>query len=452
MRGNFIAVDGNTHYAKLPGWTHENRYTAIKTWAQELKVLSSKVRGTLSWPLVGRAVMLINDNEDYVLSVAHEAAKMADYKVVKVAGEEVFKYFAAGFDHIKEPTLVILKQGIWSASAGAHKNAEEINIFQQNFGKILAEIPEEKSLLFLTYGEDYISLAEVYRSNGGFDRRFFIDDLSNSDRAEMFFAQIPKGICGESLLKNKEKVGQLLECEINSDRRLGLVCVALKRLANRENRQIELMDLLHFALHGTAECVINPPVEALKRNIAVHEAGHALISILDSSGADVPDYAGIVPAQGTLGQVSMSYSYIAGLPSFGGYKHKRHMVRMLLAGRAAEHLVLGIEEVSATSAKADLRNASSIAKELVGRLGISGNFEDESTAGQNLLIRSNDTSVNEKYRIETEARLFLARQYEVVLDLLGKNRNKLMRIADQLLEKRVLTQTDLEKIMVEQEQ
>ena len=44
---------------------------------------------------------------------------------------------------------------------------------------------------------------------------------------------------------------------------------------------------------------------------------------------------------------------------------------------------------------------------------------------------------------------FLARQYEVVMDLLRKNRPKLMKIADQLLDKRVLTQGDLEMIMAE---
>lgn len=439
----------NSYSHVLPGWTDEARYSAIKNWAQELKILSGEDKGSLNWPLVGRAAMIINGNEDHVFLILSHAAQMAGYKVITLGADDVFKFFAAGFEDINEPTLVTMKQGIWSANTGDHKNSDEINCFQQHFSQILADIPEEKALVFVTYGEEFISLSETFRSIGGFDRRFYVDDLCNTDRAEMFFAQIPQEICGESLLQSKEKVGQLLECEINSDRRLGLVCVALKRLANRETRQLELMDLLHFALHGTAECVITPPAAALKKNIAVHEAGHALISIVDSSGADVPDYAGIVPAQGTLGQVSMSYSYIAGLPSYGGYKHKRHMVRMLLAGRAAEHLVLGIEEVSATSAKADLRHASSIAKELVGRLGISGNFEDESNAGANLLIRSNDTSANEKYRIETEARLFLSRQYEVVMDLLRKNRTKLMIIADQLLEKRVLTQGDLEKIMAE---
>lgn len=439
----------NPYSRVLPGWADEARYTAIKDWAQELKILSGDDKGSLNWALVGRAAMIVNGNEDHVFLILNHAAQMAGYKVVALGADDVFKFFAAGFKDINEPTLVTMKQGIWSANAEDHKNSEEISCFQQHFSQILADIPDQQALVFVTYGEEYISLTETFRAIGGFDRRFYVDDLCNTDRAEMFFSQIPQEICGESLLRSKEKVGQLLECEINSDRRLGLVCLALKRLANREKRQIELMDLLHFALHGTAECVITPPAAALKKNIAVHEAGHALISIVDSSGADVPDYAGIVPAQGTLGQVSMSYSYIAGLPSYGGYKHKRHMVRMLLAGRAAEHLVLGVEEVSATSAKADLRHASSIAKELVGRLGISGNFEDESNAGSNLLIRSNDTSANEKYRIETEARLFLARQYEVVMDLLRNNRTKLLMIADQLLEKRMLTQGDLEKIMAE---
>lgn len=439
-----------TASCSLLGWSDSARYKPLKSWADELAALRvSACPSPIEWQLIGRAVMIVNDNESHARNVVYQVANHSGYVVRTIDADDVFKLFAEGFSGVSEPTIMLMKQGVWSVEDKTHKNSEEIRAFQENFASLIAAIPGEKALIFVTYGDEYVSLAENLRSAGAFDRRFYIDDVSLTDRAEMLFAHLPADLCGDTLLSAPEKVGQLLECEADSERRIGLVSLALKRLAHREKRKVEYMDLLHFALHGTAECVIEGAAEAQKYNIAVHEAGHALVSMLDSAGQDVPDYAGIVQGQGTLGQVSASYGYLAELPAHGSYKQKRHIVRMLLGGRAAEQIVLGIEEMSVTSAKADLRHATSIAKDLVGRCGISPTLEDEETAGSNLLVRSTDISTAEKTRIENNARLFLSRQYDVVLEMLRGNRSKLDLIAEKLLEKNVLTQDDLQMVITE---
>lgn len=434
--------------ASFPGWTDPNRYGALKSWANELANKSKHTDDhALSWDLVGRAVMIVNDSEEFTRRLVHEVAKTSGYQVLELDADDVFNAFATGFDEVQEPTIFLMKQGVWSVEDKNHISADEIKAFQVNFPKLIGAIPNEKPLVFVTYGKEYISLVESLRSVGAFDRRFFIDDPSLLDRASNLFSLLTTDLCGQSLLDAPAKVGQLLECEVDTERRMALLGLALRRLAHREKRKIEYMDLLHYALHGTAECSLESIANELKYNIAVHEAGHALISILDSSGLDVPDYAGIVPAQGTLGQVSASYSYLAGLSTYGSYKHKRHIVRVLLGGRAAEHLVLGVEAMSVTSAKGDLRHATNLAKDLVGRSGISPTLEDDMTAGSNLLIRSSDTSDVEKSRIESDARLFLSRQYDAVCDMLKSNHNKIEVIAQHLLQKNVLTQEDLMNIM-----
>ena len=449
MTSNFHSANPVASFSLL-GWGDSARYKTLKSWAAELSLIrESASPSPADWVLVGRAVMIVNNNESHVHNIVHQVANQSGYVLRTIDADDVFKTFAEGFLEVSEPTIMFMKQGVWSAEDKNHKNSEEIRAFQESFGSLLAEIPSEKALIFVTYGDEYVSLAENLRSEGAFDRRFYIDDVSLTDRAEMLFAHLSADLCGDTLLSAPEKVGQLLECEVDSERRIGLVSLALKRLAHREKRKVEYMDLLHFALHGTAECVIESAAEAQKYNIAVHEAGHALVSMLDSDGQDVPDYAGIVQGQGTLGQVSGSYGYLAELPAHGSYKHKRHIVRMLLGGRAAEQIVLGIEDMSVTSAKADLRHATSIAKDLVGRCGIAPTLEDEETAGSNLLVRSTDISTAEKTRIENNARLFLSRQYDVVLEMLRGNRKKLDLIAQKLLEKNVLTQDDLQMIMTE---
>lgn len=447
MKANFL----DTHTRNITvvaGWNTPSRFGPIKTWAHELKELArSAASSALTWDIVGRAAMVITDSREYGTKIIRQIAADAGYVLKELEADKVFEFFAAGFDGIAEPTLVFMPLGLWSAEPKDSSNAEAIKAFHNNFSELMAQIPADKALAFMTYGDEIRTLVEDLRAPGAFDRRFFVDDASLYDRGVAFIEALPKNICGASLIANPEVVGQVLECEADDDRRAGLIALALKRLAHRTARQVEFCDLVNFALHGTGEYVPNESPKGFKRNIAIHEAGHALISITDSAGLNIPDYAGIVPSVGTLGQVSASYEFLAALPSVGNYKYKRHLVRTLLAGRAAEQLLIGVEDMSVTSARGDLRHATDIAKDLIGRYGISPTLEDESTAGSNLLLKSgSDISDAEKHRVENAARLFLSRQYDAVFDQLQKHRVFLLAIADQLLAHQVLNKEQLESL------
>lgn len=450
MKATFQEVQaGKTHL--LAGWSKPDRYAPIKAWVQDLvNIALASTTPKLSWDIVGRAAMVINDNKAYGEKVIRQIAQESGYQLKELEADKIFEFFAGGFTEIQTPTIALMPLGIWSAEPKDHANSDEIKAFHKNFAEIMSQIPADKHLVFVTYGDDPRSLVEDLRSPGAFDRRFFVDDVSLHDRGLAFVEMLPSEICGQSLLTDPEVVGQVLECEADDDRRAGLVAIALKRLAYRENRKVEFSDLVNFALHGTGEYVPNESPKGFKQSIALHEAGHALISIVDSAGKNIPDYAGIVPSVGTLGQVSASFEFLAALPSVGNYKYKRHLVRVLLAGRAAEQLTIGIEDMSVTSARGDLRHATDIAKDLIGRYGISPTLEDESTAGSNLLLKGGtDISDAEKHRIENAARLFLSRQYDVVLDQLRANRALLDAIANRLVEQDVLNKDCLKSLAFE---
>ena len=450
MKANFLNTQ-TSNISVVAGWNTPSRFAPIKAWAHELKDLAqSPASSALTWDIVGRAAMVITDSQEYGTKIIRQIAAESGYSLKELEADKVFEFFAAGFDGIVEPTLVFMPLGIWSAEAKDNVNSDAIRAFHNSFSELMAQIPANKPIVFVTYGDEFRSLVEDLRTPGAFDRRFFVDDASLYDRGLAFIDALPKGICGATLVANPEVVGQVLECEADDDRRAGLIALALKRLAHRAARQVEFCDLVNFALHGTGEYVSNESPIDFKRNIAIHEAGHALISITDSDGLNIPDYAGIVPGVGTLGQVSASYEYLAALPSVGNYKYKRHLVRTLLAGRAAEQLLIGIEDMSVTSARGDLRHATDIAKDLIGRYGVSPTLEDESTAGSNLLLKTGtDISDAENHRIENAARLFLSRQYDAVLEQLQKHQAFLLAIADQLLEHQVLNKVQLESIAFE---
>lgn len=433
------------------GWSAPERFNLVKTWLRDLEQLTNgSAPSGLTWEIIGRAVMVVNDSESYCKKIIDQMAQESGYHIKEVDSDQVFKLFREGFADIESSTMIVTSLGIWSQDAKNHEMAREIREFQRLFAGMLAAIPADKNVLFVTYGDNPLDLVEDLRCVGAFDRRFFIDDATLHDRGLAFIELLPEEICGETLRANPELIAQVLDCEADHERRAGLIALALRRLAYREARQVQYADLLNFALQGTGDHVTHSSCHKLERNVALHEAGHAVISIVDSDGENIPDYAGIVPSVGVLGQVSASYAYINAMPTESLYKYKRHFVRSLLAGRAAEQLMLGVENLSLTSARGDLRHASAIAKELISSSGFSPTMEDESTAGSNLFIKSSPTiSESERFRIEEASRLFLSRQYDIVLNHLRNHRKFLEAIADHLLEHRMLDKLKLKSLAIE---
>ena len=153
--------------ASFPGWDDPSRYGALKLWANELAHKSKYKDGhDLSWDLVGRAVMIVNDSEEYTRRIVHEVAKISGYQVLELEADNVFNTFATGFDEVREPTIFLMKQGVWSVEDKNHVSADEIRAFQENFPKLLGAIPNDKPLVFVTYGKEYISLVENLGQGG----------------------------------------------------------------------------------------------------------------------------------------------------------------------------------------------------------------------------------------------------------------------------------------------
>ena len=137
-------------------------------------------------------------------------------------------------------------------------------------------------------------------------------------------------------------------------------------LAARRGRErvqaADFGDALEKIVLGTARRIVLSPEE--RRRTAYHEAGHALLGML-TPGADPVRKISIVPRGHALGVTFQSadddrYGYSA------GYLLGR--IAGALGGRAAEDLVYG--EVT-TGAESDLEQATRVARQMVGRWGMS---------------------------------------------------------------------------------
>ena len=121
-------------------------------------------------------------------------------------------------------------------------------------------------------------------------------------------------------------------------------------------------DALEKIVLGTARQVLMPEEE--RRRTAYHEGGHALLGML-TPGADPVRKISIIPRGHALGVTFQSpdedrYGYAA------GYLVGR--LAGMLGGRAAEQVVYG--EIS-TGSESDLEQATRIARQMVGRWGMS---------------------------------------------------------------------------------
>lgn len=179
-----------------------------------------------------------------------------------------------------------------------------------------------------------------------------------------------------------------------------------------------------------------PPLsnERERRVTAYHEAGHALSAAL-TPGAD-PTYKVTIVPRGQAGGVTVfqpeddrrlySKDFLFGMMVVG------------LGGRAAEEVAIG--EIS-SGASSDLRQVTSIARRMVAQFGMSEtfgliNFGDEEHQPFLGYSMSQGRSYSEQTaaQIDAEVRTLIEQAHQNVLNLLRNNRDKLEKLAMELLE------------------
>jgi cell division protease FtsH len=176
-----------------------------------------------------------------------------------------------------------------------------------------------------------------------------------------------------------------------------------------------------------------------RERTAYHEAGHAIVGML-SPAADPVRKVSIIPRGMALGVTLSS-------PEDDRYGYDevylRTLIKVALGGRAADELVFG--ELT-TGAESDLQQLTGIARQMVGRWGMSraiGPVTVLSQDGRGPFLPGADMPSEETQRlVDQEVRRIVEESYAEVLDLLRSNRDKLERLALALLEQETLDQVE----------
>ncbi len=178
-----------------------------------------------------------------------------------------------------------------------------------------------------------------------------------------------------------------------------------------------------------------PPKE--KEIIAYHEIGHALVAAKQSESAQVHKITIIPRTSGTLGYTMQieegEHVLISKEEAF-------NKITTCTGGRAAEEIAFGTFTSGAAN---DIKQATSIARAMVTRFGMSKNFdmmalesvENQYLSGDSLLTCSSETAS----KVDIEVLEIIKQAHDKATGILNENVDKLHALARYLLEKETIT-------------
>ncbi|MDC0514601.1 ATP-dependent zinc metalloprotease FtsH [Flavobacteriaceae bacterium] len=276
---------------------------------------------------------------------------------------------------------------------------------------------------------------------GRFDRQIYVDLPDLNERKEIIKVHL-KPI----------KVIKTLDIDFLAKQTPGFsgadianVCNEAALIAARKNKKSvgkqDFLDAVDRIIGGLEKKnkIITPEE---KKTIAFHEAGHAIISWLLEHAAPLVKVT-IVPRGQSLGAAWY-------LPEERQIVRTEQMLDEMcaaLGGRAAEKVMF--DKIS-TGALSDLEKVTRQARAMVSVYGLNdtlGNITYYDSSGQSEYNFTKPYSEETARKIDHEISEIIEKQYERAISLLATSKDKLIQLADRLLEKEVIFKDDLENIL-----
>jgi cell division protease FtsH len=268
---------------------------------------------------------------------------------------------------------------------------------------------------------------------GRFDRRVVVSAPDQTGRREILEVHVRDVPLADDV--DLARIASVTPGMVGADLR-NLVNEAALQAARRRQDEVtarDFGDALEKVVLGTERHITISDEE--RRRTAYHEAGHALLGMLDP-GADVIRKVSIVPRGQALGVTFQSpdvdrYGYESG--------YLKTKIVGALGGRAAEDLVL---DSITSGAENDLEVVTRIARQMIGRWGMS-----DAVGPVSVLPRPGQpdipgmhgvSSEGTRQLVDAEVRRLIDECYSVALGTLHDNRDRLERLAQALLDHETL--------------
>ncbi|NLY44674.1 MAG: ATP-dependent zinc metalloprotease FtsH [Tissierella sp.] len=354
--------------------------------------------------------------------------------------EFVEKYVGVGAKRVRtlfekakkeSPSIIFIDE---IDAIGTKRNQDSNNEKDQTLNQLLVELDgfnTDETVIVIGATNRLDLLDEALLRPGRFDRHIYIGNPNMPAREKIL----------EVHTKNKPLDGKI-DIKAFAKKTTGLSGAQLANIANeaaiiavRNNKkEISTLEFDAAIERVVAGLELKNPNVLLKekKTVAIHEAGHALVSkILDT---DTVQKISIIPRGQALG-------YVLKYPDEDRYllteKELENKIITLLAGRAAEQVIF--KEIT-TGAKDDLSKATDIARAMVCSYGMS---PLGTLALDELYIKYNYDTIRIEIKDITD------RTYKKAIELIEDHIHILHKIADRLMEKETIDSEELDLIFKE---
>ncbi|MFN8576676.1 MAG: ATP-dependent zinc metalloprotease FtsH [Candidatus Sericytochromatia bacterium] len=282
---------------------------------------------------------------------------------------------------------------------------------------------------------------------GRFDRQVIVDRPDLRGREEILKVHV-KG----------KPLAESIDIKVLAKRTPGFTGADLANLTNeaaliaaRKNQKEITMDNIE---HAIDKVIAGPEkknriiTDEEKRIIAIHEMGHTLVGKLLPKCDPVHKV--------TIVSRGMALGLTMTLPEDSVLTSKQEIMdrmAMMLGGRVAEEIVFG--EIT-TGAQNDLQRTTDLARKIVMEYGMTDKFGPITFGkGNEQVFMGRDFGHEKDYseaiaaEIDAEVRKIITENYQRAKDLLNKNKIKLIKISNILIEKETLDSDEIDKLMSE---
>ncbi len=282
---------------------------------------------------------------------------------------------------------------------------------------------------------------------GRFDRQVVVDKPDVKGREEILKIHIKKIALSKSV--DLKKVAQATPGFSGAD--IANLVNEAALLAGRCNKQKVGMEDFEEArdkvMMGVARKSRVIP-EKVKEITAVHEAGHALVSLLMDNIDDLHKVS-VIPRGLALGITYLLPSEETSMMHSKEFLLDR--ICMIMGGRAAEEIVFGRFDTGAAN---DISTATDIARKMVTQWGMSKSFgpicwgsKDEPIFIGKEIATHKDYSEATAQKIDSEVMELINDQYQRAIKFLSDNRDKLDKLTRELFEKETMDAAEVLELL-----
>lgn len=357
-----------------------------------------------------------------------------------VGSDFVEKYVGVGAQRVRDlykkarkaaPCIVFIDEvDAVAGQRGRDENTES----DQTINALLAELDGFKSsdnIVTICATNRLDMLDSAFKRAGRFDLKLAVGLPDKKGR---------KNILGVHA-KNK-KLHSEVDLEVLANKTVGFSGAELEALLNeaalvavgKDKKEIDYEDIddAFFKLVMQGNKKKREKITEVNKVVAWHEAGHTLATKLLTDDS--------VPSVTIVGSSSGAGGVTFRTPQEDNILHSKKylesLIQVMYAGRAAEEIYFGDEDSITTGASQDIKQASGIIKEYLSIYGMG-----------NLGMLDLGQFRHDYEDIVSEASKMAKSLYSSVLKLLEENKETLKNLAEQLLEKETLVESEIDEIL-----